>query len=529
MDKIRAFLYRRPVAFVVGLLAFSNPFLFYLSTDFHTSFATVVPGVHILVRVLSIVSAAGILGVLFLRNLGLWPRFTMHNATVVCYLVMTVCTLLIAVANIVILILLSSSIPMARFYFDIEAPYLLGFGFAIALAFILPHLNSKTKIAIVVAVYALCGILLVAVRFWNIEPFDFCTRPVVFDTGEGYSIVWSTTHHSTGYVTYTYNGQTYEVADASTYGRLYSARTIHHANVPYEHLDGNTYTVTSTRMLDNAPYFPGRGRMVSQTVTFLGRPTGDIHMVAITDNHCLSRTKFNKVRVEDYNVVLMLGDFSDFVHQELDISDFLLYPAWHLSGGQVPVLYAKGNHDTHSEMGADLAYLLGYDSLYYRTTYNQYTFTVLDSGSCNVDLEEAKYGGVGRYIPYREAQLDWLEGQTPAAGYDIAVVHVWDYASVAEGVKNEQAEQQVVRYAQCLGTLGVDFQLSGHKHDLNFFPDGVDGVPVPVLRCGGISAGLIGHSLTYTVLDIVDGNVNMTAYNTRKEAAVWQGDYTMQP
>ena len=76
MNKIRSFLYRRPLAFVVGVLAFFNPFLFYLSTDFHASFATVLPGIHIIVRVLAVVLAAGVLGLLFLRNLGLWPRFT---------------------------------------------------------------------------------------------------------------------------------------------------------------------------------------------------------------------------------------------------------------------------------------------------------------------------------------------------------------------------------------------------------------------------------------------------------------------
>jgi hypothetical protein len=360
--------------------------------------------------------------------------------------------------------------------------------------------------------------------------------------------VWSTSHDSTGYVTYTYEGRDYEVSEAAAfytyegvryplegyatgYGRLASARTIHHANVPYEHLDGNTYTVHTTRMCDNAPYFAKRGKTLTTSRTFKGRPDGDVKMVAITDNHSLSRNKVKKLRQDDYNVVLMLGDFSDFVHQELDISDFLLYPAEYLSHGEVPVLYAKGNHDTHCEMGADLAYLLGFDNLYYQTTYGEYTFTVLDSGSCNVDNEEAKYGGVGRYIPYRELELDWLEHRTSnASGYDVVIVHIWDFASVAEDpFADEQAKSQVARYADCLTAMSVDLQLSGHKHDFKFFADGIeeDGIPVPVLRCGGISAGLIGHSLTYSVLTFEQGVVDITAYNTKQKDAVWHGSYTM--
>ncbi len=526
MQSIKRFLYCRPVALVVGLMAFFNPFLFYLSTDFHGCFADVVPGTDVLIRVLQMLVAVGILGLLFVRNLGIWHSFSEHKAVVIAYFVLAVLAALLFVANVVILILLSSGIPMARYYFEIEAPYLLGFGVAISLAFVIPRLASRTKIAIVVLVYFLCGILLVAVDFWHIEPFAFTVEPIVFDVGDGYSVVWSTTHVSTGYLTYTYAGTEYEVDDAN-YGRLASNHTIHRVHVPYDHLDGNTYTVHSTYMIDNAPYFPARGRTLTASRTFRGRPEGDIKMVAITDNHCLSRTKFNRVRQDDYDVVVMLGDFSDFVHQELDIADFLLYPAWHLSNGEVPVLYAKGNHDTHSEMGADLGYLLGFDSFYYRTTYGDYTFTVLDSGSCNVDLEEAKYGGVGRYIDYREGQLDWLSAFGPSSGYDVAIVHVWDYASVAEGVKNQKAEQQVERYAQCLTAMSVDLQLSGHKHDFRFFADGVDGVPVPVLRCGGISSGLLGHSLTYTVLDFHEGEVSISAYNTRQSDALWTGTYTM--
>ena len=526
MEKLKRFWWHTPAALAVGLCAFFNPFLFFLSTDFHGCFADVVPGCDIVIRVVQWLCAIGILGLLFVFNLGKGQALCNNKAVVVAYTVAAIFTWLLTVANIVILLLLSSSIPMARYYFEIAAPYLLGFGVVLSLCFVVPRLGNKTKIAIVVAIYALCGLMIVAVDLWHCEPFDFCTTPVVFDTGDGYSVVWSTTDISTGYVSYTYRGQQYEVAD-SQYGRMVSNRTIHHANIPYQHLDGNTYTVHATRMLDNAPYFARRGKTISTTRTFAGRPTQDIHMVAITDNHCLSRAKFGKVRQDDYNCVLMLGDFSDFVHQELDIADFLLYPAAYLSDGTIPVLYAKGNHDTHSEMGADLAYLLGYDSFYYRVTYGEYTFTVLDSGSCNVDLEEEKYAGVGRYIAYRQQQLDWFEALPAAAGYEIAVVHVWDYASVAEGVSDDRARNQAARYAACVKAKSIDFQLSGHKHDLCFFPDGVNGVEVPMLRCGGISAGLIGHSLIYSVLSMQDGKITMTGYNTRSATPVWSDSYTM--
>ncbi len=527
MDKLRKILFHSPLAYFVGLFAFFNPFLFYLSTDFHASFATAVPGIDIAIRVLHALAAAIVLPMLVAVNYKKSDKLENCTPVVIGYLAAAIVSCLLTIANIVILIVLSSSIPMARFYFEKEAPYLLGFGAALSLVFVIPRLRSKTMVAIVASVYLLCGLGLVAVDLWHIDRFDFYTQPVVFDTGKDYSIVWSTTDVSSGYVTYTYAGQDYEVTD-SVYGRLYGNRTIHHANVPYEHLNGNTYTVHATRMLDQAPYLAKTGRTVTTSRTFKGAPTGDIYMVAVTDNHCLSKSKFGAVKQDDYNCVLMLGDFADFVHQELDISDFLLYPAYYLSGGEVPVLYAKGNHESHCEMGSELAYLLGFDDLYYRVQYGQYTFTVLDSGGCNPDRDQVKYGGLARYVKYREKQLDWLETMTPSAGYDIVVTHVWDFVSATfkESPLDDATLPDLARYVAALHTMGVDLQLSGHQHDLKFFPTGVDGVDVPILRCGGISAGLVNHDLTYTTLRLAGGHVEMTGYNTKK-GKVWENAFDM--
>lgn len=527
MSKLVKFLFHTPAAYVVGLFAFFNPFLFYLSTDFHASFASVVPGIDILVRILAVLAAAVVLPVLFVVNIRRSDKLEATNWAVIVYFVAAIISCLLMLANVVILILLSSSIPMARYYFAKEAPYLLCFGAAVSLAFIIPRIRTKQTAIVVAVVYVLCGASLVAVDLWHIDRFDFYTQPVVFDTGENYSIVWSTTDISSGYVTYSYGGVDYEVCDAAS-GKLYSNRTIHHVNVPYEHLNGNTYTVHSTRMLDNAPYLAKTGRKIQTSRTFKGAPSGDIKMIAITDNHCLSKRKFGAVIKDDYDCVVMLGDFADFIHQEIDISDFLLYPAYYLSGGEVPVLYAKGNHESHCEMGSEIAYLLGFPKLYYQVTYGQYTMTVLDSGGCNPDIDQAKYGGVERYVEYRESQLDWMETLTPSAGYDIVVTHVWDFVSAAfdESELDPNTPADLIRYVAALHTLGVDFQLSGHQHDLQFFPTGTDGVDVPLLRCGGISAGLVGHTLTYTVITLTGNTVKMQGYNTKK-GAVWAEEHTL--
>lgn len=528
MDKLRRFLFHSPAAYVVGLFAFFNPFLFYLSTDFHASFATAVPGIDIIVRVLHSLAAAIVLPMLFAVNLKKSDKLEECKPVVITYFVAAIVTALLMIANAVILILLSSSIPMARYYFAKEAPYLLCFGVAISLAFVIPRIRTKPVAAVVIAVYLLCGLSLVAVDLWHIDNFDFYTQPVVFDTGKDYSIVWSTTDISSGYVTYSYGGQKYEVCDA-TYGRLYSNRTIHHVNVPYEHfVAGTTYTVHSTRMLDNAPYLAKRGKKITTTYTFKGAPTGDIDMIAITDNHCLSKSKFQSVKQGDYNCVLMLGDFADFIHQEIDISDFLLYPAHYLSHGEVPVLYAKGNHESHCELGSEIAYLLGFDELYYQVTYGPYTMTVLDSGGCNPDIDEAKYGGLARYVQYREQQIDWLETLAPSAGYDVVITHVWDFVSATfdESPLDPNTPADLTRYVAALHHMGADLQLSGHMHDFVYFPQGTDGVDIPVLRCGGISAGLLNHSLTYTVLHFAGANVQITAYNTSK-GEVWKGTMSL--
>ena len=82
MEQIKRFMYKRPVALVVGLMAFFNPFLWYLSIDFHPSFATAVWGIDYGLRIFQIVAAVCILALLFVRNLGLAKGFTEHKVVV---------------------------------------------------------------------------------------------------------------------------------------------------------------------------------------------------------------------------------------------------------------------------------------------------------------------------------------------------------------------------------------------------------------------------------------------------------------
>lgn len=200
----------------------------------------------------------------------------------------------------------------------------------------------------------------------------------------------------------------------------------------------------------------------------------------------------------------MLGDFADLIGDEKAIVDNLLYPAGLLTGGEKPVLYAKGNHDNRGEKANDIAKILHCDSFFYRTVIGNFRFTVFDSGEDKTD-SFAEYG-YADFDGYRKKQLvsadflDYPDGLT-----DVAIVHNPLYAPDEETRTN---------FADFLRDKNVKICLSGHTHkftlDYDVYKNGI-----PSLVCGGTSErnGKKNDDLVYSVLRFSENAVSVKAFS----------------
>jgi DNA repair exonuclease SbcCD nuclease subunit len=151
-----------------------------------------------------------------------------------------------------------------------------------------------------------------------------------------------------------------------------------------------------------------------------------------------------------------------------------------ISGGNIPVVYARGNHETKSKQAESLyKYVGASDTNYY------YTFrlgsvwgVVLDMGENHVD-DWKEFFGTANFQPYRDEQLDMLDEiiankettyQAEGITHKIAISHInTSYVSTS----NNFMYDFFIELNQRLNEIDVDVMLSGHLHQVLVAPKGM--------------------------------------------------------
>ena len=341
-------------------------------------------------------------------------------------------------------------------------------------AFLFPAISSGSAKKAIAVVTAAALLFAGFVYVFPVTPYRFTSDPVVFDNGETYSVVFSTNACGTGYLEYTYDGETIRLYDETT-GRKNNSR-IHTVQVPKEQLSGNTYRVGSTRVIDELAYGGRTGKTIeSDSYTFSDTFGENIDVLTVSDWH----TENEKVAAAaealgDYQAVILLGDSSPGLMSEDDVVRYILQFASDLSGGTMPVIYVRGNHETRGPYANSLLDDLGLESFYYTTTLGSYDLIVLDSVEDKEDTH-SEYGGMNNYETYRSNMVAWLETLQPTGNRTVALCHAPEIA-IEEDLSSAALSK--------LDELGVSLLASGHEHNLEYRTDGT----FPVFIDGGQNA-----------------------------------------
>lgn len=318
-----------------------------------------------------------------------------------------------------------------------------------------PKFSCKCKKAI--AFISLFAVILFGINaYYPLIPYKITSDPMVIDQGEEYSIVFATNDEGSAYVEYTYNGKDYKVFD-NIGGRL-STGKIHSIPVPYEHLRGNTYKVSSTRVIEEFSYGSRRGTTVtSEEYEFKYNDTDNQTWLVISDWHTwLNKAHDAIANLEsDFDGIMLVGDATPGVDFEEQIITNIVEFGGQVSGGSKPVLYARGNHETRGSYADELSVDLGIDKFYYTTDIGPYSFVILDSGEDKVD-SHIEYGGMTDYDTYRADMIEWLKGTDVEKEKVIALSHAWQISEV-------EPELSQTGWAE-LHRLGTRLIISGHEH-----------------------------------------------------------------
>lgn len=317
--------------------------------------------------------------------------------------------------------------------------------------------SRRRSTAAICALFLAAGCLTYA---FPAQKYVITSDPCVFDTGDGYSVVFSTSGQGTGYIEYTYEGTDYRVY-AQNHGRMITDRFIHCIEVPYEHLNNNSYTIGGTKVTGDYSYGSKLGKTAEKGPYSFSCPESEKQKyLVVSDWHTYMKEAYSAISyIGDYDAVLLMGDPAAGMDFEEEAVKFIVQFGGKLTEGTKPIIYARGNHETRGRFAPYLPEYLGYDELYYTVDRGEYSFIVLDSGEDKED-SHIEYGGLDVYAENRAEMVEWLEEIKPENSKVIALSHAWQIS--------EPEPELSERAWNCLKEYGVSFMISGHVHECRF-------------------------------------------------------------
>ncbi len=287
-----------------------------------------------------------------------------------------------------------------------------------------------------------------------------CT-PSVFVIGEEYEILVYT--EKNGLAAIRIGEQTYFEENA---GALSTEKNLAKIRIPQGLLDAaECYTVLFRESINRKAYYSVLGEWESCRFEFKPiKKTDGINIYHIADVHY----RFDRGRAlasyfgDGLDLLIFNGDIGEVetLDNYFEVAKFV----GDASGGKIPVLFVRGNHDTRGRLAERFTDFFPADG---KNTY--YTFRVgplrgiaLDCGEDKPDAR-IEYGGVNAFESFRRRETEFLKGIE--GKYDFAVSHICPAQATPNAGCQFDIEREVyTEWNRELERLGIKFMLCGHIH-----------------------------------------------------------------
>ncbi len=358
---------------------------------------------------------------------------------------------------------------LPKFFFSMLAGVCI-IGFAYLLFFPLPA-SGKWYTALKCGLVFLAVMAAVFLGYGVTLGSRFTYEPVVYAVEDTYQIVFSTNHPATAWIEV--GGEVYYDLSA---GSMKSKDTVHKITVPQQKLDeAKAYSIHAEKMIYRGPFGGFKGKEISKEYTFRPVDTADgLVYYTMTDVHHAKKGAADAANsIENLDFLVILGDSVGMVEYEKDVQ-FTNLLAHEVTKGQIPVVYARGNH----EIKGNYAELL-YKYVGSKNEKFYYWFTLSDVFGINLDLGEDheddwwEFYGTAQFDLYRKEQTQFLRELVETKPYEdysytlitchIPIQFVNDRSDHAE-VKEE--------WTKLINQIQPDLAVYGHQHDLFPFLDG---------------------------------------------------------
>ena len=301
----------------------------------------------------------------------------------------------------------------------------------------------------------------------------FTYEPVVYAVEDTYQIVFSTNHSATAWVEI--DGERYYDLYA---GSMKSQDTVHKITVPQEKLDAaKHYSIHAEKMIYRGPFGGFKGEEISKSYDFRPVNSADgLVYYTITDAHHARTGAVNAaLSVENLDFLVILGDSVGMTEYE-ENAQFTNLMAHDVTKGQIPVVYARGNHEIKGDYAEELyKYVGSKDQSFY------YWFTLSDVFGITLDLGEDhdagwwEYYGTDQFALYHEEQTEFLRELVEEKPYeDYSYTLVACHIPIQFVNSRKDHEEVKATWTELLNQIEPDLAVYGHQHDLYPFLEGQD-------------------------------------------------------
>ena len=339
------------------------------------------------------------------------------------------------------------------------------------LLFIYPNTALKDNKFFKFGILGLAGVISVGVLLqFTINRITY--KPVVYAVEDKYQITFSTSAESIGWVEI--GGQEYH----DTYnGSDKKFERVHKVEVPMTALDAaKHYTIHTRKNIYCGPFGGWLGRDISQSVDFRPVDTSDgIQYMSFSDIHMNRQIAVKTSSLAGkYDFLVLIGDLISDV-ETFDDANFNNLVAHQMTGGEMPVVYARGNHDVKGRYGEQLHKFVGAkgEDFFYNFYFNDIYGIVLDLGEDHDD-DWWEYYGTAHYEEYHNRQLAFLQEEINKHEYDAYQYHLVACHIPVPFVNYRHNHEQVkADMTALLNQMDIDMFVCGHQHLLMIFEPGL--------------------------------------------------------
>lgn len=297
-----------------------------------------------------------------------------------------------------------------------------------------------------------------------------------------------------------------------TNGVMRSDDDMHRVCVPAEILDNaGAYTVCEREMLDRRPYFPDTGEEICRTFAFRKLPEHEFRAYIIADSHSdvihpvEAAKAFGRI-----DLLILDGDIPDCSDDRTQL-DVLFVLAENVTHGEIPCLFARGNHDLRGAFAERYSQMIPSKNgnSYYSFRIGPLWGVVLDCGEDKLDGNE-EYGATCACHPFRIRQTSFLRGtvndgewKDDTIAYRLVLCHIpFTHPDTRPEAAPFYIEREIYdEWTALLGQCRPDLMISAHVHHTGLHePD--EACPFPVLLASAPKETFTGVGLIFTEEEI---------------------------